>query len=319
VAAKVSVIIATHSRPHLLRRAVESARLAGGDVEVVVVDDASTDETAEVCGRLPGIRCVRIDRNQRVAGARNIGILSSAAEYITFLDDDDCRLPGSLDAQAAVLDSRPDVGLVYGRALIAGQQGDVVGVYPEMPNCPEGDVFWDLLGANFICCHAAVFRKSCLLKVGMLDADIPGIDDWDLWVRISEIYPVASVDKPVSVWRRSTFGSNQGSSNVAALVSMAVGAHENRWMKLPRAAVASPEMRGEIQRRFRDSQASFLLTDASVTLAAGSSYKAISKLLKVFSLDRRYITRLYTLKVMGLGLMFKLGFSRGRMALGHYI
>ena len=100
---------------------------------------------------------------------------------------------------------------------------------------------------------------------------------------------------------------------------MTVGAHENRWMKLPRAAAASPEMRGEIQRRFRGSQASFLLTDASVTLAAGSSCKAISKLLKVFSLDRRYMTRLYTLKVMGLGLMFKLGFSRGQIALGHYV
>jgi glycosyltransferase involved in cell wall biosynthesis len=317
--AKVSVIIATHSRPHLLKRAVESAQQAGDGVEVVVVDDASTDETAEICSRIPAIRSVRIDRNQRVAGARNIGILSSAAEYITFLDDDDFRLPGSLDAQAAVLDSNPDVGLVYGRALIADQQGNVVGEYPETPNCPEGDVFWDLLVNNFICCHAAVFRKTCLLKVGMLDADIPGIDDWDLWVRISEIYPVAAVDRPVSVWRRSTFNSNQGSSNVAELVSMAVDAHVNRWMKLPRAARASSEARGEIRQKFRDSQARFLLTDASVTLAAGSSYKAISKLLKVFSLDRRYITRPYTLKVMGLGLMFKLGFSRGQAALGHYV
>jgi glycosyltransferase involved in cell wall biosynthesis len=317
--AKVSVIIATHSRPHLLKRAVESAQRAGDGVEVVVVDDASTDETAEICSRIPAIRSVRIDRNQRVAGARNIGILSSAAEYITFLDDDDFRLPGSLDAQAAVLDSNPDVGLVYGRALIADQQGNVVGEYPETPNCPEGDVFWDLLVNNFICCHAAVFRKTCLLKVGMLDADIPGIDDWDLWVRISEIYPVAAVDRPVSVWRRSTFNSNQGSSNVAELVSMAVDAHVNRWMKLPRAARASSEARGEIRQKFRDSQARFLLTDASVTLAAGSSYKAVSKLLKVFSLDRRYITRPYTLKVMGLGLMFKLGFSRGQAALGHYV
>ncbi|MGH9878032.1 MAG: hypothetical protein ACRD5H_10375, partial [Nitrososphaerales archaeon] len=63
----------------------------------------------------------------------------------------------------------------------------------------------------------------------------------------------------------------------------------------------------------------YLLTDAAVTLASGSSRKAISKLFKVFGLDRKYITRLYTLKVMGLGLMFKLGFSRGRAALGNYV
>src|SRR5262245_29277812 len=137
--AKISVIIATHSRPKLLVRAVESAQRAGDSVEVIVVDDASTDETAGVCESLPGIRYVRVDRNQRVAGARNIGILNSAAEYVTFLDDDDCRLPGSLDEQTAVLDSNPDVGLVYGLALLANQQGEVIGKYPDTLKLPEGD------------------------------------------------------------------------------------------------------------------------------------------------------------------------------------
>jgi len=317
--AKTSVIIATHSRPDSLARAVESARRAGNDIEVIVVDDASTDETAEVCGKLPGIRYIRVDRNQQVAGARNIGILSSTAEYITFLDDDDYRLPDSLDLQVAVLDAAPRVGLVYGRALIADQQGKVTGEYPCIPRCPEGDVFWDLLVSNFICCHTAVFRKSCLNRIGMLDASIPGIDDWDLWVRISELCRVAVVDKPVSVWRRATLGSNQGSSNVAKLVSMAVNTHMNKWMRLPRAIEAPLEMRNIVRQKFRDSQASFLLTNAAVTVAAGSSLMAILELLNVFSLDRSYITRPYTLKVMGLGLMCKLGFSRGRIALEHYI
>jgi len=317
--AKTSVVIATHSRPKSLTRAVESAQRAGNDIEVIVVDDASTDETAEVCGKLPGIRYIRVDRNQQVAGARNIGILSSTAEYITFLDDDDYRLPDSLDRQVAVLDAAPRVGLVYGRALIANQQGKVIGEYPCIPRCPEGDVFWDLLVSNFICCHTGVFRKSCLYRIGMLDASIPGIDDWDLWVRISELCRVAVVDKPVSVWRRATLGSNQGSSNVARLVSMAVNTHMNKWMRLPRAIEAPLETRNSVRQKFRDSQASFLLTNAAVTVAAGSSLKAISDLLNVFSLDRRYITRPYTLKVMGLGLMCKLGFSRGRIAFEHYI
>ncbi len=316
---KTSVIIATHSRPNLLRRAVESARLAGEDIEVIVVDDASNDETSEVCGKLPAIRYIRVDRNQRVAGARNIGILSSTAEYITFLDDDDYRLPNSLDRQVAVLETNPEIGLVYGRALVANQQGEVTGEYPVMPRYPEGDVFWDLLVSNFICCHTAVFRKSCLNRIGILDASIPGIDDWDLWVRISDLFKVAMVDTPVSVWRRATPGSNQGSSNVARLVSMAVNTHFNKWMRLPRALDAPLEIRKRVHQKFRDSQASFLLTNAAVSLAAGSSRKAITELLSVFSLNRSYITSLYTLKVMGLGLMCKLGFSRGRMALDNYI
>jgi glycosyltransferase involved in cell wall biosynthesis len=317
--AKTSVIIATHNRHNKLGRAVESAQRAGNDVEVIVVDDASTGETAELCGRLPDIRYIRVDRNQRVAGARNIGILNSTAEYITFLDDDDYRLPDSLDRQVALLDERPDVGLVYGRVLLADQQDGVAGAYPCAPRCSEGDVFWDLLVSNFICCQTAVFRKSCLSRIGMLDASLPCIEDWDLWVRISELYEIAVVDKPVSVYRRATLGSDQMSSDVVKQVSTAVDTHMNKWMRLPRAVEAAPEMRNSVRQKFRDYQASFLLTDAAVNLAAGSGRKAIFELLSVFSLDRRYITRLYTLKVMGLGLMYKLGFSRGRRALEHYV
>ena len=93
---RVTVIIPTHNRPHLLPRAVESARAAGSDVEIIVVDDASTDQTATVCRNLEGIRHIRLERNQGVAGARNVGIFESSGKYVAFLDDDDLRLPGSL-------------------------------------------------------------------------------------------------------------------------------------------------------------------------------------------------------------------------------
>src|SRR5262249_32655796 len=119
--------------------------------------------------------------------------------------------------------------------------------------------------------------------------------------------------------RQATFGSGQGASNVAKQVSMAVDAHTRKWINLPRAAQSTSQIRSEIRLKFRDSQACYLLTDAAVTLAVGSSFKAMAKLLRVFSLDRRYMTKLYTLKLMGLGLMFRLGFSRGRIALENYV
>jgi glycosyltransferase involved in cell wall biosynthesis len=96
----ISVIIPTHRRPHLLPRAVESTLAAAADVEVVVVDDASTDETSQVCQAVKGIRYIRLEHNQGMAGARNVGILASSAEYIALLDDNDVRLPGCLDLQA---------------------------------------------------------------------------------------------------------------------------------------------------------------------------------------------------------------------------
>ena len=112
--ATVSVIIPTHARPDLLPRAVDSARQAGTDVEIIVVDDASTDETARVCQGLENIKYVRVERNQGVAGARNLGIFVSTSDYIAFLDDDDLRLPGSLDHQLAALKANPEAGFVCG-------------------------------------------------------------------------------------------------------------------------------------------------------------------------------------------------------------
>jgi hypothetical protein len=253
----VSVIIATHDRPRLLPRAVESAHAAGADVEVVVVDDASADETAAVCRRLPGINYVRVERNRQVAGARNVGILNSRGEYITFLDDDDTRLAGSLDLQADALASEPGAGLVYGQALIADQSGRTAGdFYPG--RCPRGDVFWELLGQNFIPCGAALFRRSCLLRTGLLDEAVPGIDDWDLWIRIASLYEVAATETPVMVWRRPTPFSGQGTSHAREMVRMISGQSRRKWFRLARAAEAPPPRRREARRRLSENMASHL-------------------------------------------------------------
>src|SRR6185503_15732364 len=107
---RTSVIIATRNRCTLLPRAVDSARDAGNDLEIVIVDDASEDQTADVCAKLSestDIRYVRCKARLGVGGARNVGLISSTAPYVTFLDDDDVRLPGSLDKQVKRLDEAP--------------------------------------------------------------------------------------------------------------------------------------------------------------------------------------------------------------------
>lgn len=253
-----SIIIATHDRPHLLPRAVESARGAGKNVEIVVVDDASTDETAAVCGTLAGVKYVRVEQNLRVAGARNIGLLASSGQYVSFLDDDDLRLPGSLDTQAEVLRANPEVGFVYGQAWLADQNGEQTGEFYPNP-CPRGDIFWDLLERNFIGCPSAVFRRSCLYRVGLPAADLPGIEDWDLWLRIAELYPVAAVERPVAIYRKGAPGSGQFTSDAAAMVRRITRAHRERWMTLPRAAAATAAERRDARRRFSRNMATHLI------------------------------------------------------------
>ncbi len=269
----VSIIVTTHNRPRLLPRAVESARLSARNPEIVVVDDASTDETAEVCRSLQGIRYVRVERRQGVACARNVGLRASSGEFISFLDDDDERLPGSLDMQVERLEAEPRAGMIYGQALIVGGSGaEARRLYPK--RCPRGDIFWELLEQNFIPCGSAVFRRSCLTRVGLLDEKVPGIDDWDLWLRVAENFNVTATERPVYSWRRSAPGSGQGSSSGARMVRMAVRQFRERWMRLDRAARAPRSMRRAAWHAFSEGMARHLVWEAVRAQAEGRTRQA---------------------------------------------
>jgi hypothetical protein len=278
-----SVIITTHNRPHLLPTAIKSARAAGKDVEVVVVDDASSGETSDVCRSIPDIRYVRVERNQKVAAARNIGVLVSRGEYITFLDDDDARLAGSLDLQLEALASAPEAGLIYGQALVANQRNMATGDY-NPKRCPQGDVFWTLLGRNFIPCGTALFRRSCLFRAGLLDQSVPGIDDWDLWVRISALYEVIALEQPVLFWRRSTPVSGQGTSRANELVAMVTRQFQNKWLKLARAAEAPAKQRREAWQDFSKSMATHLALETARGFKYGNFHCAPKNLMSAISL-----------------------------------
>jgi glycosyltransferase involved in cell wall biosynthesis len=269
----VSIIITTHNRPRLLSRAVESARLAGRDPEIIVVDDASTDETGEVCRSLHGIRYVRVERNRGVACARNVGLRASSGQYISFLDDDDERLPGSLDVQLERLEAEPRAGMIYGQALIIDGSGAAARrLYPA--RCLRGDIFWELLGQNFIPCGSAVFRRSCLTGVGLLDERAPGIDDWDFWIRVAERFEVMATEEPVFSWRRSSPGSGQGSSSGARMARLAVRQFREQWMRLGRAAQAPRSTRRAAWCDFSEGMARHLVWEAVRAQAAGRTRQA---------------------------------------------
>jgi glycosyltransferase involved in cell wall biosynthesis len=265
---EVTVIIATHSRPTLLPAAVESAKAAGTNVEIVVVDDASCDDTAAVCAGLAGINYLRLEQNLGVAGARNAGLLRSRGRYIAFLDDDDRRLPGTLDRQAALLDANPAAGITCGRIVYANQTGvptgEVVG-----PRHPSGDVFWHILRLDFpLMPIAALIRRECFLRVGLFHERLNGIDDFDLFARMAEHYPFAVTDDAIGIYRLPAPDSGQGSSSQAAHLMRAY-AHQRELLRLPRAAAAPAAVRNEARRVARDRVADTLLYAASRRWASG--------------------------------------------------
>jgi glycosyltransferase involved in cell wall biosynthesis len=257
----VSIIIPTCNRPQFLPRAVESARAAGTDVEIIVVDDASQDETAAVCAQLPGIKYIRLERNQGVAGARNLGILASTAEFVAFLDDDDLRLPGSLDLQVTKLAAAPQIGFVCGAMLIADQNDRLTGEVSSPPEVGE-DAFWQLLELDFpVMPLSVVIRKQCFLSAGLLNRRISGIDDWDILVRIAELFPVMTMAEPVGIYRQPAPRSEQGSSVQSGQLARAAR-HQLQLFALPRVKTLSRSQRRAIRRRTINRVADTLLWNA---------------------------------------------------------
>lgn len=264
---RVTVVIATRNRGALLRHSVDSARRAGKKVDIIVVDDASEDQTEEICRSWVDVRYIRLSRRMGLGGARNVGLIASTSPYISFLDDDDLRLPGSLDEQVELLSAQPEAGMIYGRVLYGDeycQPGG--GFYPEQ--CPQGDVFWQLLRGNFIPCPSVVFRRACLTRVGLLEEEAPGIEDWDLWVRIAELYPVLALEKPVAIWRRPTGRSGQFTSRPERLHRESRRLHREKWLQLPRAVEAGSARRRESARGFFDHSSQQLLWEMAERLKA---------------------------------------------------
>lgn len=294
---RVSLIIPTHNRPHLLVRAVESALAAGTDVEVIVVDDASTDNTASVCADLRGIKYVRVDRNQGVAGARNVGLLVSTADLVAFLDDDDLRLPGSLDHQRSLLEKVPDACFVAGGVLLADQNCVPTGEV-AVPRAESGDLFWQILELNLhLLPDSVLIRKSCLFEVGLFNQRLAGIDDWDLWTRLAELRPVLVDEDPVCIYRCASPSSGQGSSNQGPHLR-AAAKHQAQLLELPRARDAQPSQRRMISRNTRRRIADTLSWRAAEEFPRGAFRFAVSNFLTAFRLSPWWAARPTHLRVL---------------------
>jgi glycosyltransferase involved in cell wall biosynthesis len=274
---QVTVIIPTFNRAALLPRAVESALAAGRDVEVIVVDDASEDETPRVCAGMHGIRYVRLEQNRGVAAARNVGVLESRAEFITALGDDDLRLPGSLDAQVRLLEESPQAAFCYGRVLV----GDARRLLPTgevtPARCPAGDIFWELLERNFVPDLSVVARKSKLIEVGLFNPKLKGGEDWDMWLRLAERWHAAAVGEPVAVYRCADAASGQMCSDSVGMYRQVLRVQEMA-LALPRAHAAPSATRRRARRRLLNLAYEAMIFGSKQALAEGDRAAARAKL-----------------------------------------
>jgi glycosyltransferase involved in cell wall biosynthesis len=193
----VSVLIPTYNRAGELPSAIESVLAQSYQpVEVVVVDDGSTDGTETlVRGRYPQVRYLR-QTNRGPAAARNAGIKAASGRYIAFLDSDDRWTPRKLEQQIGLFRTRPDVGLVFSSVRFVNRRGRTVDERRYDPSF-RGRVAERILSFSEIVLSSVVVRRTCIDQVGFFDEALMIAEDWDLYFRLAMDYPVDFIDEPL--------------------------------------------------------------------------------------------------------------------------
>jgi len=193
-----SVIVPTYNRGHLLPRALNSiAAQTQTPLEVIVVDDGSTDDTIAILRREYPDVVIFQETHRGVSAARNRGIQASRGDWIAFLDSDDEWLPEKLARQNAALVSTPTILLCHTEEVWV-RNG--VRVNPMKKHAKRGGgIFEDCLP---LCCmspSSVVVHREVLEDVGVFDESLPACEDYDLWLRITSRYPVVFIDEPLVV------------------------------------------------------------------------------------------------------------------------
>lgn len=228
----VSVVIPSYNHAHFLDQAIASVLAQEYPrVEVVVVNDGSTDDTAAVVARFPEVRCVE-QTNRGLAAARNAGLAVCRGELVVFLDADDRLLPGALETGMRKLTARPAAGFVAGFSRFISRDGTAQPTDQPRPPSDE-EPYVQLLRRNRIRNPATVmFRRAAVEHAGGFRSGVDACADYDLYLRISRTHPVVFHEDLVAEYRKH--GENM--SNNAALMLRQL----QRVMQRHRSELADP-------------------------------------------------------------------------------
>lgn len=202
----VSVIIPTRNRSVLLREAIESVLAVHRGVfelEVIVVDDGSTDSAREVASAYPVVY-LRTE-GLGASAARNAGMDAARGEFLAFLDDDDVWLPNNVAPQLSMLDGHPEYGAAYAQVQLTDANrvpyGDPIPAGPLQSGWIFDDLltYWPQLGS-------IVVRTAVAREIGGFDLTLRSEEEWDWILRIARRYPIGRIEEPVLLFRQRGYG-----------------------------------------------------------------------------------------------------------------
>jgi glycosyltransferase involved in cell wall biosynthesis len=204
----VSVVLPTHNRVNLLRDAIASIiAQTYPHWELIVVDDGSTDGTADLLDAILDrrVRCLTVPHSGNASVARNVGIAAARGWYVAFQDDDDVWLPDKLARQLAALEARPEAAWCYSDAEFVDDELHPIVVARPRWIAHEGWILEQLLDLQVgIPLPTVIVEKRALDVVGGFDERLPRRHDIDLWLRIAEHAPAAVVPARLVKVRKHT-------------------------------------------------------------------------------------------------------------------
>jgi glycosyltransferase involved in cell wall biosynthesis len=225
----VSVVVPAFNAAWCVGKAVDSVLAQDfREFELIVVDDGSSDDTAQVLARYgDALRVVR-QSNRGLSAARNTGIHQSRGEFVAFLDADDWWLPGKLGRQMALMRARPDVGFCSTAARVEDPEGRLLNLWNAVRW--QGSFLVHLFGSNADVAgsgSAVVARRSLFGEVGGFDETLRSLEDIDMWMRLAAAADYACIDEPLAVIlkRPGSMSRNLEVMRDAALQVMAKNRH----------------------------------------------------------------------------------------------
>jgi len=185
---KVSIIIPTHNRVELLKRALESCfSQTYKNIEIIIINDCSTDGTKEYLDSLDSIKVIHNPKSLRAPKSRNLGAEHSTGEYLCFLDDDDVLLPRKIEKQVRKFQEldNPNVGILSCDSLEIRKDKSFV-----VENRKKGNLHKDLLAKYCVVggTLTLLIKREAFYKAGMFDVQLRSNQEYDLMIRIARDY-----------------------------------------------------------------------------------------------------------------------------------
>lgn len=203
----ISAIIPTHNRSHSLGEAVQSildqdyftARDTFDCLELLVIDDGSTDNTKEIAESLGTPVKYCFQKHKGVSAARNLGLSLAEGEFIAFLDSDDLWKREKISAQMSFMETFPEAKVCYTEEVWI-RRGNFVNPKKKHKKY-SGWIFDKVLPLCLLSLSSALFRKEIFDEIGVFDENLPACEDYDFGIRLALKHPIYLISKPLIIKR----------------------------------------------------------------------------------------------------------------------